>query len=76
MPGEVDWICQCADWLTHLYTSEYPSAVNLRPGGDHPDRAYVTKGSNAAICYLSICAIPTFGTTQVGAQPCRKEVIR
>ena len=38
---EVDWIRQCADWLTHLHTSEYPPAVNLRPDGDHPDRAHV-----------------------------------
>jgi hypothetical protein len=38
---EVDWIRQCADWLTHLNTSEYPPAVNLRPDGDHPDRALV-----------------------------------
>ena len=36
---EVGWIRQCADWLTHLHTSEYPPAVNLRPDGDHPDRA-------------------------------------
>ena len=38
---EVDWIRQCADWLTHLNTSEYPPAVNLRPDGDHPDKALV-----------------------------------
>jgi hypothetical protein len=38
---EADWIRQCAGWLTHLHTSEYPSAVNLRPGGDHPGRALV-----------------------------------
>ena len=38
---EVDWLRQCAGWLTHLHTSEYPPAVNLRPEGDHPDRALV-----------------------------------
>ena len=38
---EVGWLRQCADWLTHLHTSEYPPAVNLRPDGDHPDRALV-----------------------------------
>ena len=38
---EVDWIRQCAGWLTHLHTSEYPPAVNLRPEGDHPGRALV-----------------------------------
>ena len=38
---EVGWLRQCADWLTHLHTSEYPPAVNLRPDGDHPDRAHV-----------------------------------
>jgi len=38
---EVGWIRQCAGWLTHLHTSEYPPAVNLRPDGDHPDRAHV-----------------------------------
>ena len=38
---EVGWIRQCADWLTHLHTSQYPPAVNLRPDGDHPDKALV-----------------------------------
>jgi hypothetical protein len=38
---EVGWIRQCADWLTHLHTSQYPPAVNLRPDGDHPDKAVV-----------------------------------
>ena len=38
---EVDWLRQCAGWLTHLHTSEYPPAVNLRPDGDHPDRAHL-----------------------------------
>ena len=38
---EVGWLRQCADWLTHLHTSEYPPAVNLRPDGDHPGRALV-----------------------------------
>jgi len=40
----VDWLRQCAGWLTHLHTSEYPPAVNLRPDGDHPDRALVVIG--------------------------------
>ena len=39
LADEAGWIRQCADWLTHLHTSEYPPAVNLRPDGDHPDRA-------------------------------------
>jgi len=38
---EVGWLRQCADWLTHLQTREFPPAVNLRPDGDHPDRAHV-----------------------------------
>jgi hypothetical protein len=38
---EVGWIRQCAGWLTHLRTSEYPPAVDLRPDGDHPDKAHV-----------------------------------
>ena len=38
---EVDWLRQCAGWLTCLHTSEFPPAVNLRPDGDHPDRALV-----------------------------------
>jgi hypothetical protein len=37
----VGWLRQCAGWLTHLHTSEFPPAVNLRPDGDHPDRALV-----------------------------------
>ena len=27
---QVDWIRQCAGWLTHLDASECPPAVNLR----------------------------------------------
>jgi hypothetical protein len=38
---EVSGLRQCAGWLTHLHTSEYPPAVNLRPDGDHPGRALV-----------------------------------
>jgi hypothetical protein len=38
---EVGWLRQCADWLTHLHTSEHPPAVNLGPDGDHPGRALV-----------------------------------
>jgi hypothetical protein len=41
LADEVDWIRQCAGWLTHLHASEFPPAVNLRPDGDHPDRALV-----------------------------------
>ena len=28
------WLRQCAGWLTRLHAGEFPSAVNLRPGGD------------------------------------------
>src|SRR5260370_41946644 len=38
---EVGWLRQCAGWLTHLHTEEFPPAVNLRPEGDHPARAHV-----------------------------------
>ena len=38
---EAGWLRQCAGWLTHLQTREFPPAVNLRPEGDHPDRAHV-----------------------------------
>jgi len=38
---EAGWIRQCAGWLTHLHTSEFLPAVNLRPDGDHPGRALV-----------------------------------
>ena len=41
LADEADWIRRCAGWLTHLHTSEYPPAVNLRPDGDHPGRALV-----------------------------------
>jgi hypothetical protein len=37
----VDWIRQCADWLIHLHTREFPPAVSLRPESDHPDKAHV-----------------------------------
>ena len=38
---EVGWLRQCAGWLTRLHAGEFPPAVNLRPGGDHPERALV-----------------------------------
>jgi hypothetical protein len=38
---EVTWIRRCTSWLTHLHTQPYPPAVNLRPEGDHPERALV-----------------------------------
>jgi hypothetical protein len=38
---EVGWLRQCAGRLTHLHTREFPPVVNLRPEGDHPDRAHV-----------------------------------
>jgi len=41
LSDEVSWLRQCADWLAHLDADSYPPAVNLRPGGDHPERALV-----------------------------------
>ena len=41
---EVGWLRQCAGWLTRLHTKGFPSAVNLRPEGDRPDRAHVVAG--------------------------------
>ncbi len=38
---EVGGLRQCARGLTRLHAGEFPSAVNLRPGGDHPERALV-----------------------------------
>ena len=38
------WLRQCAGWLTRLHAGEFPPAVNLRPGGDHPERAQVVAG--------------------------------
>ena len=38
---EAGWLRQCAGWLTRLHADDYPPAVNLRPGGDHPERALV-----------------------------------
>jgi hypothetical protein len=38
---EGGWLRQCAGWLTHLHTKEFPPAVNLRPEDDHPCRAHV-----------------------------------
>jgi hypothetical protein len=32
---------QCSGWLTRLHAVDYPPAFNLRPGGDHPERALV-----------------------------------
>ena len=41
---EVGRLRQCAGWLTHLHTKGFPSAVNLRPEGDHRERAHVVAG--------------------------------
>ena len=41
---EVSWLRQCSGWLTRLHADDYPPAVNLRPGGDHPERALVVIG--------------------------------
>jgi hypothetical protein len=38
---EAGWLRQCSGWLTRLHADDYPPAVNLRPGGDHPGRALV-----------------------------------
>ena len=38
---EVGWLRQCSGWLTRLHAGESRPAVNLRPGGDHPERALV-----------------------------------
>ncbi|MEU2854542.1 hypothetical protein [Streptomyces syringium] len=38
---EVEWIRQCAEWLDHLNTRDYPPAVNIRPEADFPERANV-----------------------------------
>ena len=35
------WLRRCAEWVTCLHAGEFPPAVNLRPGGDHPERALV-----------------------------------
>ena len=41
---EAGWLRQCSGWLTRLHADDYPPAVNLRPGGDHPERALVVTG--------------------------------
>ena len=41
---EAGWLRQCAGWLTHLHTKGFPSAVNLRPEGDRPERAHMVAG--------------------------------
>src|SRR5208282_6192567 len=41
LSDEVDWLRQCAGWLRQLDGGGYPSAVNLRPAADWPDRAVV-----------------------------------
>ena len=41
---EVGWLRQCAGWLTRLHTKGFPSAVNLRPECDRPERAHVVAG--------------------------------
>ncbi len=38
---EAGWLHRYAGWLTHLHTKGFPSAVNLRPEGGHPERAHV-----------------------------------
>jgi hypothetical protein len=38
LEDEVAWLRQCAAWLEHLQTREFPPAVGLRPSGDWPKR--------------------------------------
>ena len=33
-----------SSWLSRLHAGDYPPAVSLRPGGDHPERALVVTG--------------------------------
>jgi hypothetical protein len=44
LADEAGWLRQCSGWLTRLHADDYPPAVNLRPGGDHPSRALVVTG--------------------------------
>jgi hypothetical protein len=50
---EAGWLRQCAGWLTHLHTKGFPPAVNLRPEGDHPERAHVAAGLPRAAAILN-----------------------
>ncbi|MGI8305778.1 hypothetical protein [Saccharopolyspora hattusasensis] len=48
LSDEVDWLRQCAAWLTQLTTGRYPPVVNLRPIADWPatcNRAVDSRGS-------------------------------
>jgi hypothetical protein len=38
LADEVGWIRQCADWLTHLHTSEYPRRSTCAPTATTPIR--------------------------------------
>ncbi|WP_144312014.1 hypothetical protein [Actinopolyspora erythraea] len=40
LSDEVDWLRQCAGWLTQLDTGRYPPAVNLRPATDWPETCH------------------------------------
>ena len=41
---EVGGLRQCSGWLTRPHAGESQPAVNLRPGGDHPERALMVVG--------------------------------
>jgi hypothetical protein len=38
---EVEWLRDCASWLAQLDLGERPSAINLRPEADHPERCNI-----------------------------------
>jgi hypothetical protein len=41
LDDEVAWLRQCADWLIHLQTRDFPPMASLRPAGDWPQRCHV-----------------------------------
>ena len=55
---EVGWLRQCARWLTHLHTKEFPPVVDLRPEGDPPRYLALTCGD---ACTHDSCATVVTG---------------
>ena len=56
---EVGWLRQCSGWLTRPHAGEFPPAVNLRPGGDHPERALVVVDLPRVVAILDRIARPS-----------------
>lgn len=63
LSDEVDWLRQCAAWLTQLDTGRYPPVVNLPPIADWPATC------NRAMDLARVAAVPERIAADVDERP-------